>query len=74
MSLLKGENIDKLCRAVVETAEELEPSLTTTGLNLVRTAENISRKFTRAFTLFGSCYHLYSTCKRFKEADITLLG
>ena len=60
----------------METAEQLEPSLTTctTDFNLVTKAENISRKFTRAFTLFADCYHIYSSCKKFKESDITLLG
>ena len=38
------------------------------------TAENISRKFTKAFTLFADCYHSYSTCKKFNESDITSLG
>ena len=51
----------------MEKAEELAPAL-------VSVAEDISRKFTLAFTLFAECHNLYNSSKKFAETDIILLG
>lgn len=61
------KNIDTLCKAVVDTAEQLEPTLTST-------AEDISRRFTKVFTLFAACHNQYNSSMKFSDADIKTLG
>ena len=60
-------NIDIICKAVVETADKLAPSLTTT-------AEMISRIFTQLFTLFSGCHNSYNGGGKLSDTDINSLG
>jgi hypothetical protein len=64
---LQPQNIDTLCKAIVDTAELVDSTLTTT-------AEEISRKYTRVFTLFAACHAEYNSCKQFSAVEITALG
>jgi hypothetical protein len=52
---------------MVDTAEAIAPTLTST-------AEDISRKFTRTFTLFAACHNSYNSSAKFTEVDIESLG
>jgi hypothetical protein len=52
---------------MVDTAEVVEPTLTST-------TEDISRRFTKAFTLFAACHNLYNSAKKFTATEITSLG
>ena len=67
---------DTLCRALVDKAEELAPTLTSTSLaaTLNSTAEKISRKFTQAFTLFAACHNAFNSSQKFTDPDIKSLG
>lgn len=65
--LPQPKNIDTLCKALVDTAELVEPTLTST-------AENISRRFTRVFTLFAACHNAYNSCNKFSATDIESLS
>ena len=60
--------------AVIDTAAEHSQSQTLSALDLTSAAENISRLFTRAFTLFAKCDSLYNSSKQMSDSDITTLG
>ena len=68
------KNVDTLMKAVTDTAEELESTLTTSlQPTLTSQAQTISRKFTKAFTLFTNCHNIYNSGKKLSEEDIITL-
>lgn len=54
-------------KEAIDTAEKFSP-------NLIQAAEDISRKFTKTFTLFASCHNIYNSGQRLSEEDIGSLG
>lgn len=58
----------------METAEKLPPSSTANQTDTIEKAQNVSRTFTKAFTLFGICHRLYNSGGKLSGSDIDSLG
>ena len=64
---LQPKNIDTICKAIIDTAETICPTLSTK-------AEKVSRTFTQAFTSFAKCHNIYNRGYQLSEDDIHTLG